>query len=280
MAVATQTWVNGKPAVSLALPDRGLDYGDGLFETMLVQEGCVPWLQYHVQRLQDGMLRLGFDSACSGAAKGHIASALGHSRISGIMRLTVTRGGGPRGYAPAESAEPNYIIQLHETDDAGQPRLAPARVGRSGVTLSIQPLLAGIKHLNRLEQVLAARERQLRGLDEMLLLDTKGNVISVISGNIFLVKGNQLLTPCLDECGILGTRRRLMLDELGPYLGLECRETSIGEGDLALADEVFYCNSVRGFQPFGSYRDHCWSQHSIVEQIQSAYRQRLSSCDA
>jgi len=264
----------------LPLPDRGLDYGDGLFETMPIIDGNIPWLSYHLERLQDGLLKLGFHSEAHSPVRDYIRTALDDRRLTGVMRLTVTRGAGMRGYAPPEPARPTYIVQISCADSAGQPELPPAHVDLCSVTLARQPLLAGIKHLNRLEQVLAAKERQQKGLDEMLMTDTSGSAVSVISGNLFLLNGNQLLTPTLTDCGILGTRRRLVLDELAPTLGLDCLQVAMTAADLESADEAFYCNSLRGYQPIGRYGDRRWRRHRIALRLQELYRERLLTCAA
>ncbi|MFN2328880.1 MAG: aminodeoxychorismate lyase [Chromatocurvus sp.] len=280
MSAAPQIWINGESAGMLPLPDRGLDYGDGLFETMPVLNGHVPWLGYHLERLQQGLLTLGFHPEAHCPVRNYIDKALYHHRPTGILRLAVTRGPAARGYTPPDPAQPNCIVQISTTDSVGQLALPPANVGLCSITLARQPLLAGIKHLNRLEQVLAARERQQKGLDEMLMTDTARSVISVISGNIFLVIGNQLLTPTLADCGISGTRRRLVLDELAPELGFDCLEVAMTEADVASADEVFYCNSLRGYQPIGAYGNRRWRRHVIVERLQALYRERLLTCVA
>ncbi|TCO72757.1 aminodeoxychorismate lyase apoprotein [Chromatocurvus halotolerans] len=265
---------------ALPLPDRGLDYGDGLFETMPIIDGNIPWLSYHLERLHQGLQQLEFHSEAHSPVRDYIGTALDDCPVTGVMRLTLTRGTGMRGYAPPEPAWPTCIVQTSCADSAGQPALAPANVGLCSVTLAKQPLLAGIKHLNRLEQVLAARERQQKGLDEMLMTDTSGSAISVISGNIFLVKDNQLLTPTLADCGILGTRRRLVLDELAPALGLDCLQVTITAAEVASADEAFYCNSLRGYQPIGRYGDRRWRRYPTIERLQALYRERLLTCAA
>lgn len=281
MAAAIQTWIDGAAATALPLSDRGLDYGDGLFETMPLIAGRVPWLSYHLDRLSNGLFRLGFPDETLGDAQRCIQSALGDGcPHDGVLRLTVTRGGGPRGYAPPGAPRPRCILQASAVDDVGQPGLPAARVLRCPVVLSRQPLLAGLKHLNRLEQVLAAAERQRAGVEEMLMTDTAGNAISVIAGNLFLVRDGRLLTPELTGCGILGTRRRLVLEELAPALGLDCQETTVSEGEVGSADEAFYCNSVRGYQAIGRYGDRRWHRHPILEALQALYRERLLSCAA
>lgn len=280
MPAAAQIWINGELATALALPDRGLDYGDGLFETMPVIHGHIPWLNYHLERLQAGLLKLGFHAEAYRPVQNYIRKCLQGQHVTGIVRLTMTRGVGERGYAPPELVQPTCVLQVSPTASVGQLTLAPATVETCSVMLAKQPLLAEIKHLNRLEQVLAGRERQQKGLDEMLMTDTAGRVISVISGNIFLLAGGQLLTPTLIDCGILGTRRRLIMDELAPTLGLGCLELDISEADVAAADEAFYCNSLRGYQPIGRYYDRHWRRHSVTHRLQALYQERLLACGA
>lgn len=273
-----QTWINGAVATALPLPDRGFDYGDGLFETMPVIAGRIPWLHYHLERLCHGLLRLGFPKTTSSRARESVRTALDDWNGSGVMRLTVTRGAGPRGYAPPDMPQPRCIVQAWDTDNVGQPALPPASIRRCSIALPSQPALAGIKHLNRLEQVLAAREREETGMDELLMTDPLDNAISVISGNLFLVRGRVLLTPTLAHCGVSGTRRRLLLEDLGPALGFDCREATIGEPEVEAADEVLYCNSLRGYQAIGRYGSREWSEHPALGRLQTLYRERLQTC--
>lgn len=280
MSEGVQAWIDGRPVSTLPLPDRGLEFGDGVFETLPLIGGHIPWLGHHLQRLREGLARLGFPPSAADQAHAHIRNALTACPGSGVMRLTVTRGGGPRGYTPPIEPQTRYLLQAWAGDSVGQPRLPPANVQLCSIVLPWQPALAGIKHLNRLEQVLAARERQRAGMDEMLMTDQAGSAVSVISGNLFLVRGRALLTPTLAQCGILGTRRRLLLEDLGPALGLECREATLAESEIDTADEVFYCNSLRGYQPVGRYREHCWTRHPTLDRVQALYRERLKTCDA
>ncbi len=275
-----RTWVDGCSTDRLPLPDRGIEFGDGLFETMPIIDGRIPWLSLHLQRLRAGLHRLDFPPATADTVHSQLVGALEDACSAGIMRLTVTRGSAPRGYAPPLEPKPRVIIQMGISDGVGQPVLPPANVACSAVRWSWQPALAGIKHNNRLEQVLAARERQRADVDEMLMLDQSDNVISVISANLFVLRGESLLTPSLEHCGIAGTRRRLLLDELAPVLGLTTQEVTLTESEIIAADAVFYCNSVRGYQPIGRYGTHRWAAHPSIDSLQALYAERLRICDA
>lgn len=262
-------WIDGQLADALPLPDRGLDFGDGLFETLLVVEGVPRLLELHLQRLQEGLQTLAFPD-CLAEIKNQIdaVSSAAHFPTEAAMRVTVTRGGGARGYLPPAHPKPRVIITLSKLADKHHGEMsAPARLKIANIRWGCQPALAGIKHLNRLEQVLAAREREAAGVDEVLMLDQQGHVISVSAGNIFIRQGDCLLTPLLDNCGVRGTRRRLIMQALAPALGLQVREAEILESQLQSADEVFYCNALVGVRPVTSLAAHSWPRHDTAAAI-------------
>jgi len=262
--------VDGAPAVALPLPDRGLEFGDGLFETMLLKEGRPQHLELHLQRLRAGLQALHFPD-CVAIAIAQLQSVADEvSRLGptwSVLRLTVTRGPGQRGYTPPQRPRPRIIISATPLEGDASAGPAPARMGVSSVNWPLQPLLAGIKHLNRLEQVLAAREARLAGFDEAVMRDQDGQVISVTAGNLFIVRDGRLLTPQLDRCGIAGTRRRLILEQWAPALGLPAGEARIGLDDLERAEEVFYCNSVLGPRPVASLSGRRWQNHPVCDAI-------------
>jgi 4-amino-4-deoxychorismate lyase len=134
-----------------------------------------------------------------------------------------------------------------------------------------QPLLAGLKHLNRLEQVLAAADCDAQGCDEVLMLDQSGAPLSVAAGNLFLVAGQRLLTPALTEAGIAGTRRRLVMERLAALCDLQVTESRLELAQLLGADELFYCNAVLGLRPVASFRDRRWLQHPVTRRLHAAY---------
>jgi 4-amino-4-deoxychorismate lyase len=271
-------WVDGEQQATLPLPDRGLDYGDGLFETLLVKDGRAVYLDLHMERLALGLEILGFPH-CLALVEHQISTAVAAAPLTGeaIMRVTVTRGEGKRGYAPPLECRPRIIVVLSaypERDFKSQAK--PAELVLAQMRWSNQPALAGIKHLNRLEQVLASQERLRADADEAIMLDQAGNVVSVCAGNLFIITDNILYTPALVQCGIKGTRRRLVLEMLAPRLGIEMRETQVSLGLLKAASEVFYCNTVQGIRPVARFESSTWDNHPVCEKIHQLYVEEAS----
>jgi len=272
------TWVDGVAANALPLPDRGLDYGDGLFETVRLVAGKPIFFDLHLKRLAEGMSRLGFPPTCPDI----------NSQINSIvcatpcpaaasMRITVTRGDAPRGYAIPGVVVPRVIVTIKELEGSDYQVMGlPTHLSLAKMRWGMQPALAGIKHLNRLEQVLAASERQKTGADEVLVLDQNAQVISVSSGNIFIVSDGQLLTPPLTQCGVRGTRRTLVLETLAPALGLPAREAPISLSLFKRANEVFYCNALVGFRPVASFEGCTWHNADVCTALHRHYCERVN----
>ncbi len=270
------TWIDGVLEKSLPLPDRGLDFGDGLFETVLIVHGQAVYFDLHLQRLERGLRTLGFPN-CVSLVKTHISSILssrGFNRLV-AMRVTITRGEGPRGYAPPDTCTPRVIITCTNLPDDLYKKIAlPARISMAKIRWGSQPDLAGLKHLNRLEQVMAAAEKTKAGVDEVVMLGQHGSIISVSAGNIFLYADGSLVTPDLCECGVRGTRRQLVLESLAPELGLSTRVARVSSEQLIEADEVFYCNALVGVRPVAQYAGRTWKRHGVSEALHELYWER------
>lgn len=272
------TWIDGVLAKSLPLPDRGLDFGDGLFETVLLVHGQPLYLNLHLQRLERGFRTLGFPD-CVSLVKSQVAAILKSHSFSTMvaMRVTITRGAGPRGYTPPKMATPRVIITCSNLPDDDYRQIAcPAHVSLASVRWGCQPDLAGIKHLNRLEQVMASVEKAAAGVDEVVMSGQDENIISVSSANIFLYADGALITPDLTQCGVSGTRRQLILESLAPALGLSTCVARVSEAQLEQADEVFYCNAVIGMRPVGKYASRTWESHEVCEALHKLYWERSS----
>jgi 4-amino-4-deoxychorismate lyase len=273
-------WLDGTPTAVLPLPDRGLDYGDGLFETLLVDHGKPLYTEFHLERLAHGLRALALPD-CLSAARQQLESAADAAFCQNkwpwaSLRLSVIRGSGRRGYTPAMNATPRVLIQIGCLDrDCGQMSSA-ATLGVAAIRLSKQPLLAGIKHLNRLEQVLAAAQAQEEGTDECIVLDQTEHLTCVVAGNLFLVRHGELLTPKMVDCGVLGTRRRLIIEKWAPLIGLHVREVRLTLSDLHTAEEVFYSNSLQTVRPVARVREQCWDNHSVCNALFQRYRDELS----
>ena len=279
MSTEAAIWLNGAPAEALPLPDRGLDFGDGLFETLLLQQGSPLYTELHLQRLAQGLRTLSFPT-CLDRARDDLARAAtwvaGRAWDWSALRLTACRGPGPRGYAAPAGVAPRIVISAVELSRDCATMLPPARLSLATLRWGTQPALAGIKHLNRLEQVLAATEYRAVGSDEAIMLDQAGQLVSVTAGNLFLVSGGRILTPALRECGVAGTRRRLVLEQWAPAIGLATEEAALYPQDLLCADEVFYSNSLLGLRPVASFGAGRWREHPVCEALHRQYRGECS----
>lgn len=278
MSIATATWIDGEPATALPLPDRALEFGDGLFETLLLRRGKPLYQDIHLERLAHGLQVLDFPDCMAAAAQqlGHAAAAAGEFGWQWTaLRLTVSRGSGPRGYAPPVAARPRIIITVTALERHCQNMSSPAKLSLSTVRWPTQPALAGLKHLNRLEQVMAAAQCRSQGADEALMLDQSGHLVSVVAGNLFLLSGGQLLTPALQHCGIAGTRRRLVIERWAAGAGLAVQECTLGLDQLASADEVFYSNSLMGVRPVSRCGELQWDSSAVCQALFEQYRREL-----
>lgn len=230
--------INGRPDSGISSFDRGLHYGDGLFETITCRDGRPRWLPLHLQRLQRGCERLGLPFHDFAALGGEI-STLAAGSVRCIIKVIVTRGiAQRRGYAPSGAELPTRLVARYAWPE--EPAEGALRVQLSEVRLGSNPLLAGLKHLNRLEQVMAQRARAA-SVDEVLMLSTSGNVIAGSTSNVFFVDDGGLMTPALTECGVEGVMRRLVL-QTAHTLGLPVSVCRIGTEQLASMREAFMTN--------------------------------------
>lgn len=268
-------WVDGHSADSLALHNRGLAYGDGLFETIAVTAGRPSLLEYHLDRLALGCQRLAIeaDHALIRDELCRYAGLLGN----GVLKLILTRGDSQRGYTAAAGAIPRRILQgnpapTYPVEHAEQ----GVRLFACRTRLAEQPLLAGLKHLNRLEQVLARAEWQGAEYAEGLMLDVTGRVIEGVYSNLFLVRNNALLTADLSRCGVAGVMRAALL-EAAASAGIAVSVTDLSMTDLEQADEVFVCNSVYGIWPVRSFASLNWSPGPLTRKLQAIARTLLDA---
>jgi 4-amino-4-deoxychorismate lyase len=261
--------IDGKDTDQIAADDRGLLYGDGLFETIAVHDG-VPqlWLQ-HMARLQRDCARLGIIPPAVELlySEAHHLCA-GQSRA--VLKIIITRGSGGRGYRAPEPAAPRRVLSLHPWP--AYPDHYPEqgiRVRLCAMRLGSNPRLAGIKHLNRLEQVLARAEWDDPGIGEGLLLDGEGRLVEGTMSNVFLVRDGRLQTPLLDACGVAGVMRECVL-ELARQGGIACEVTRLGLDDVAAADEMFVCNSVIGLWPVCQFEQQPLAAGPLTRRLQQA----------
>ncbi len=228
------------------LLSRALHYGDGLFRTLLVWEGqCRDW-PWQYARLRSDAERLGLDLPDADLLAAE-ARQLAHGQTRAVLKILLWRSASGRGYAPTtRSCDRLLMISPAPVYSAANwDRGIVAH--RSPVTLSTQPALAGAKHLNRLDQVLASRDWP-DSVSEALMADAHGHVICGTRSNLFWVEGAKAFTPPLDGGGVCGAMRSRILDAC-QRLDIDCAEQPVSWSTLALADEVFVTNSLIGLWP-------------------------------
>ena len=241
-------WIDGVAAPPGVTLDRGLEFGDGLFETIAVHDGRARLLRRHLARLAAGCARLGIAAPDAAALAAELEAA---ARLpgTGVLKLIVTRGGGGHGYAPEAGATPRRWLA------ALPPRPRRPDAATDGITvrmlttrLAEQPLLAGLKHLNRLEQVLARRELAAAAGEEGLLADVHGRLVCGTMTNVFAVLDRRLVTPALERAGVAGVMRAALLDAWRA-VGTEVEVRDVDVREFAAATELFLTNALIGAWP-------------------------------
>ena len=241
--------LNGRPLVDGVSPyDRGLHYGDGLFETIVCVNGRARFLSLHLERLSLGCERLRIALGDVEPLRKEIQAAAAAG--DALIKVIVTRGEAvARGYGPSGSEVPSRFVFRYP--------LPPENVAasRDGIRAAVaklrygeNPLLAGLKHLNRLEQVLARSEIPPEDAAELLVFSRTGFLVSGTMSNVFVVFKERVLTPKLDVCGVAGVMRRVILRE-AVASGVHAIEGVINDVDLTQADEVFVTNARVGIWP-------------------------------
>ncbi|MDD4928449.1 MAG: aminodeoxychorismate lyase [Gallionella sp.] len=261
--------VNGSPGNLISIRDRGLLYGDGVFRTLRVANGAPLHWPLHYQKLLRDCAALGIACPDFSCLSAELDGLLQH-HPDAVFKLIVTRGSGARGYAPDSCVAPTHLW------DVAPVPVYPEHWAVYGVALHLcalslghQPRLAGIKHLNRLENVLAAAEFAGSDAAEGLLLDDRGRVIEGTRSNIFLISNNRLITPDLSRCGVAGVARDRVMAAAGKTgMPVEVREVALDE--LSAADEVFLTNSVFGLWPVARFEQKCWGSFDGVAKLRTA----------
>lgn len=237
--------IDGLASDRLSVTDRGLAYGDGLFETLAAVDGRPRYWSRHLTRLARGCARLGLVMPDEDLLAAEAAQLLA-TRRQAVLKLILTRGSGGRGYRPPQPAQPRRIFSVHDWPAAAG-AAQPIAVRWCTHPLSLNPRLAGLKHLNRLDQVLARSEWD-EEFDEGLMRDLDGGVIEATAANLFFVRDGVLVTPLLDRAGICGVMRERLL-ELATAAGLPWLERRADMTEVEAASELFLSNSVFGIRP-------------------------------
>lgn len=263
--------------------DRGFTYGDGVFETCCMINAKIPLWALHSERLMMSCKKLSIPVTCDEVHDflAQLVSQIAHEDlISAVLKIIITRGQGGRGYGLPDNIKPTICIGIFP------PANYPEYNYSKGVSVRVcaqrlgcNASLAGLKHLNRLEHVLARAEWKNDKFTEGLLFDTNNNLIEATMSNIFIVKQGSLFTPDLSEAGVAGVMRKLIIDELAPQLNLSVSIKKLSHHDLLSANEIFLCNSVFGVWPVicvFDQQDHFFKVGENTAALQKAFTRRLS----
>lgn len=257
--------VDGSLAAVVDVRDRGLQYGEGVFRTVRVIDGRPKWWQAQLDKLAADCQRLSIPCADASVWQADWA-ALGPVKGQGVLKLLVTRGSGPRGYRPPAGNPSRRILMFHP-QPANAPGQDPAvRARLCALRLGHQPLLAGIKHLGRLEHVLARAEWDDPAIAEGLLLDLDGRVVSGVMSNLLVWRGTRLSTPRLHRCGVAGVTRDLVWRQARAD-NIEMVEHDMTLRDVLDADEVMLCNSLMGVVRVARLDQRVWTRPVISPRL-------------
>ncbi|MEP7245398.1 MAG: aminodeoxychorismate lyase [Gammaproteobacteria bacterium] len=257
------------PLASISVLDRGLHFGDGLFETLACRNGRARFLSLHLERLASGCGRLQIEPGSIDVIRREIESALLNSDAA-LLKLIVTRGSAvARGYGRTGRETATRVLLRYAWPaeeptahrDGVRARVAHMRLGENTA-------LAGMKHLNRLEQVLARSEMSAEDAGELLLFSSSGQLVSGTMSNVFLVQNGRLTTPRLDLCGVAGVMRRVVLLE-AEKAGITTEERVLSAEDLAGASEVFLTNARIGIWPVRSLDERSLTVGETTRRLQA-----------
>jgi len=260
--------VDGQPQDTVPATDRGLLYGDGLFETIRFVGSTAPLWSRHMRRLALGCERLRLP-APDPALLWQEAATVTRGMAEAVVRITLTRGTGARGYAmPADPCVTRIVAAFALPALEAAPYRDGLRLHLCETRLAEQPLLAGLKHLNRLEQVLARAEWNDPAMAEGLLCDMHGHAISATAANLFAVVDGVPVTPALERCGVAGVLRAELLEALPR---VEVRDLPLAE--CLRASELFLSSSVRGILPVQAVADKVFAPGPVARAMQSHWRE-------
>lgn len=255
--------VDGLPADAVPADDRGFTYGDGVFRTLAVRKGRAQWWPQQYAKLAADCGALDITPPAESGLLEDL-QVIAAQLPDCALRITVTRGSGGRGYAAPAKPQSRRVVSAHPLPEyPAQWREQGIGVRLCELRLAAQPRLAGVKHMNRLENVLARAEWSDPAIAEGLLLDEAGNVIEGTRCNVFVVEDGALLTPDLSRCGVAGVTRDLVIAAASRN-GLRCRVETISRRRLETATEVLLVNSLIGVWPVAALEQCRWTNFKVA----------------
>ena len=272
-AEQTTVIVNGVLQDTIRVYDRGLSYGDGVFETILIHDGVPEFLHEHLQRLERACKRLLLswdESLFYRDLTLLLAQTAPLLRENAVLKILLTRGEGGRGYKAAPTSISTRILMLSPAPDYDFNPQAGVSACICNTRLSINPDLAGLKHLSRIENVMARNEWQDDTVVEGLMMDVTGHLVEGTMSNVFLLSNGCLRTPALQRCGVEGVVRNLVIERLAPGLSIDLEVCDLYIDDLINAESVFITNSLIGIWPVIALGCHHKTIDPLVLKLQMA----------
>ncbi len=270
--------VNGEKTDCISVTDRGLQFGDGVFETIRIHRGIPVWWRQHIDRLLDGCHRLRFAHMPDIDILQQEVTALVSDCVTGVLKIIITRGGSNSGYATPADAPANRVLNLTHGMRHKSRAEQGIIMGVCKQRLADHGLLSGIKHLNRLEQVLARLECQSEGWDEGVMLDGQGSVVEGCMSNLFIWREDHLFTPSLQETGIKGLCREIIIS-LAAENGLKVEQTKLRLEDLTNSSGIFVTNSLIGIWPVINFNRQKFSVCPYTRLLQQRLEDSICSAD-
>jgi 4-amino-4-deoxychorismate lyase len=265
--------VNGSLQDTVRVYDRGLNYGDGVFETILIRNGVPEFLREHLQRLEracKSLLLRWDESLFNRDLSLLLKQAAPLLRENSVLKIILTRGEGGRGYKVDLASVTTRILMLSPAPDYDFDPQAGVSVCICDTRLSINPGLAGLKHLACIENVMARNEWQDDTVVEGLMMDVTGHLVEGTMSNLFLLSNGRLKTPSLERCGVEGIVRNLVIERLAPGLSVDLEVCDLYIDDLINADSVFITNSLIGIWPVIALGCHHKTIDPLVFKLQLA----------
>ena len=259
--------VNGAATDRVAATDRGLSYGDGVFRTFPVINGRAPAWRLQFQKLCADCVALMLPCPAEGLLANEVSRVTAGQRES-VVKIIVTRGTGERGYRASPEPESTRIVLATPGLPYGRDLArGGVRIRICNIRVAVQPRLAGVKHLNRLENVLARSEWNDPAISEGLMLDARGNVIGGTMTNLFIVEEKGFATPDLSNCGVAGVTRERILVAAARH-GVPCRVEPLTLHRVRAARELILVNSVIGAWPVRDIEGHAMQPGPEATRIQ------------
>lgn len=261
-------WFNGQPLASNSL-DRGLQFGDGHFTTLVIRHSRIEFWQRHWMRLQQASSRLAMGLPAQQDVT-RVLNDLAQQHPNAVAKIMITRGNSQRGYAPDAATPINWYVTVNPLPSWSAQGIS---VEQANMQLAQQPALAGLKSLNRLEQVLLSQERQQREVDDLIVCDTSGNVIEAVSSNLFWYDGKKWRTPRLTHAGIDGVMKQEICAHVLPATVSSLTTFT----EFASAEQAFLCNTVLGPRPITHINQRPLAKSVLPEVVYTWYSNVLSN---